>query len=89
MFNYELQPVTFPEANKNLLKPESLTDDECKSLWVYTDEIECISCWKLTFRQRLSLLFHGRIWLSVFSGNGTQPPVWLGCCKTIFKHPEE
>ena len=82
-----LAPVKFPQANKNLTKPSNMTDEECKSLWVYNDGSQCISCWKLTFRQRLAVLFHGTIWLSVLSGH-TQPPVWLACDKTVFSETE-
>ena len=76
-------PVKFPEANRNLLKPDNMTDDECGSLWVHTDGVTCISCWKLSWRARLSALFHGRVWLAVLSG-GTQPPVWIDATKTVF-----
>lgn len=77
-------PEKFPEANKNLLKPSSMTDAECASLWVFNDESQCISRWKLTWRERLKALIYGRIWLSVHSGV-TQPPVWLSADKTVFQ----
>lgn len=77
-------PVQFKEANKNLLKPEGMTDAECSSLWVYTDGKQCISCWKLSWKQRIKALLFGKVWLSVLSG-GTQPPVWLDCDKTVFE----
>lgn len=77
-------PVKFPEANKNLLKPHNMTDAECSSLWVYTDGMQCISCWKLSWKQRLKALLFGKVWLSVRSGV-TQPPVWLDCDKTVFE----
>jgi len=80
-----MKPIKFPEANKNLLKPESMTDEECNSLWVYNDSLQNISCWKLSFKQRIKALFWGRIWLCVLSGT-TQPPVWLDCGKTVFKN---
>lgn len=84
-----LSPIKFPEANKNLLKPHDMTDEECSSLWVYSDGEQCISCWKLTFWQRIQALLFGRIWLSVLFGQ-TQPPVWLDCSKTVFrKNPEQ
>ena len=83
MIDTQLTPVRFPEANKNLLKPSDMTDEECSNLWVYTDGAECVSCWKLTLKQRISALFHGKIWLGVLSGY-TQPPVWLDCGKTVF-----
>lgn len=77
-------PEKFPEANKNLLKPSSMTDEECKSLWVYNDGSQCISRWRLTWRERLKVLFFGRAWLSVHAGH-TQPPVWLSVEKTVFE----
>lgn len=79
-----MKAIKFKQANRNLLKPNSMTDEECKRLWVFTDNRECISCWKLSFKQRLSALFFGTVWLSVLSG-GTQPPVWLDCTRTVFK----
>ena len=76
--------IRFQEANKNLTRPQSMTEDECGSLWVYTDGVTCVSCWKLTWRQRLTALLFGKIWLGVLSG-WSQPPVWMSCCRTVFK----
>ena len=56
-----MKAIKFKQANRNLLKPNSMTDEECKSLWVFTDNRECISCWKLSFKQRLSALFFGTV----------------------------
>lgn len=70
-------PVKFPEANRELTGSH-------RSLWVYTDGKQCISCWKLSWKQRLKALLFGKVWLSVLSG-GTQPPVWLDCDKTVFE----
>ena len=78
-----LTPMDFDEANMTMGKAANMTDVECKPLRVYTDGRECISCWHMTWRQRISALLHGRIWLSVLSGR-TQPPVWLDCGKTVF-----
>ena len=36
-----MKPIKFEQANKNLLKPESMTDEECSSLWVYNEGREC------------------------------------------------
>ena len=80
---YQLSPMRFPEANRDLMKPESMTDEECGSLCVYTDGKICISCWKLNLRQRLAALFTGKVWLGILSGY-TQPPVWLDVGKTVF-----
>ena len=78
-----MKPFKFEQANKNLLKPENMTDEECSSLWVYNDGTRCVSCWRLTWKERLKVLFFGRVWLTVLSGE-SQPPVWLFCDKTVF-----
>ena len=83
-----MQPVKFEEANKNLLKPASMTDEECASLWVFTDGQQCVSRWQLSWRDRLRVLWYGHIWLSVHSGQ-TQPPVRLDSEKTVFQTVEE
>jgi len=73
----------FNEANVCLSKPSSMTDEECSSLWVWSDGEQCISCWKLSFAQRIKALLFGKVWLCVLSGK-TQPPVWLDCKNTVF-----
>lgn len=78
----------FEQANRTLLKPEGMTDEECHSLPVFTDGVQCISLWKMTWRERLSALFFGKIWLSIYSGQ-TQPPVWLMAAKEIFTKAKE
>lgn len=72
-----MKPVNFKEVNKTLKKPESMTDAECQSLPVFYGEGQSISKWSLTVWERIKILFTGKIWMSVFSDNGTQPPVWL------------
>lgn len=79
-----MKPVTFPDANKNLLKPPSMTDNECGSLDVYTDGKQCISCWQMSWRERLSALLFGKAWLYVHSGS-TQPPVALVITRQVFE----
>lgn len=79
-----MKPVNFPEANKNLLKPSGMTDEECGSLPVYNDGSESISCWQLSWSERFQALLWGRIWLGVLGGH-TQSPVRLWCCLTPFQ----
>lgn len=83
-----MRPINFKESNRHLGKPAGMTDEECGSLHVFTDGSQCISCWKMSWRERLSALLFGRVWVSVLSG-GTQPPIWAGCQKTVFKKKEE
>jgi len=83
-----MEPIQFEQANKNLLKPTEMSDEECGSLPVFNDGTQCISLWKMTWRERLSALFFGKIWLSVYSGQ-TQPPVWLMARNEIFEKPKQ
>lgn len=79
-----MRPINFKEANVELKKPSSMTDEECSSLHIHqTQDGQCISLWTVPFFERLKFLFHGKIWLGVCSGK-TQPPVWLDCTKTVF-----
>lgn len=82
-----MEPTTFPQSNKDLLKPEGWKDEECGSLPVFTDNKVCVSLWQMTWKERLSALFFGRIWLFVHSGY-TQPPVLLIATKEIFGEVE-
>jgi len=82
-----MEPRTFEQANKNLVKPEGMTE-ECGDLPVFSDGTQCISLWKMTWRERFSALFFGKIWLSVYSGQ-TQPPVWLSAEREIFKQVDQ
>ena len=79
-----MKPIHFKQANKNLQKPSNMTDEECQPLWVYTDGKECVSCWKMSFADRIKALLFGKVWLYVLSGQ-TQPPVWVDCNKSAFK----
>lgn len=78
-----MEPINFPQANRNLLKPEGMTAEECGSLPVCTDGQICVSAWKPSLRERLSILMFGRVWLWVYSGH-TQPPVSLAGQRNIF-----
>lgn len=71
-----ITPIDFPEKTHVLNKPESMTDEECMPLPVFSDSEQCISCWKFGWKERLKVLFKGIVWLGIISGR-TQPPVWL------------
>lgn len=78
-----MEPIKFPQMNKTLGKPQGMTDEECGSLPVYSDGTYCISLWQMTWRERLSALFFGKVWLQVMSGQ-TQPPVALDAKNKLF-----
>jgi hypothetical protein len=83
-----MEPITFKQANVNLQKPPSMTDEECSPLPIFADGEQCISCWRPTWRERLSILLFGRVWLFVVMGR-TQPPVALMGARQIFGETHE
>ena len=68
-------PVTFPEQNILFRPPEGM-EDKVGDLPAFRGEGQVISCWHLSLRERLLLLFRGRLWFSVIGND--QPPIWLG-----------
>jgi hypothetical protein len=48
-------------------------------LHYWSDNKQCISCWKLSFIERVKLLFSGHVWLGV--GTPKQPPVFVSSDK--------
>ena len=81
-----MKPVEFSERNA-VLKPPIGWDTEkfggCLDLPVWRDGQMTLSCWKMSFMERLKTLVFGRIWLYVMGGE-TQPAVNLYAGKSPF-----
>ncbi len=71
-----MKPTDFKQSTKVLQRPSTMAESECQSLPVWSDGKQCVSCWKPTFKERLNILFGGKVWLGVLSGK-TQPPVFV------------
>lgn len=83
-----LKPINFKLANRKLYAP---SEEGCCSkipLPVWTDGVQCISCWKCSFLDRLRILFTGRVWASIMSGS-TQPPMWIAADYPFVDNPEK
>ncbi|MPR36602.1 hypothetical protein [Salmonirosea aquatica] len=82
-----MKPVEFPEQNQIIAKDQP----EYKPLPAHiaqNPQGEIITCWKLSFRERLSLLFSGRLWLSVWTFHRPLQPLFLTTDKwSIFQRP--
>lgn len=70
-----MKPIKFKEQNIIYTKPESMTDEECGSLPTYQGDGKIISCWKMSIKERIKVLFSGVIWFGVLTQR--QPPIWL------------
>src|SRR3970040_488295 len=68
--------VAFGLANK-VLFPSSHSYSErvggVVPLAVWSDGEQCVSCWRLSLRERLSALVFGRVWVALLSGWTTAP----------------
>lgn len=77
-----MKPTNFKQSTKVLQRLSTMAESECQSLPVWFDSKQCVSAWKPSPRERLNILFGGKVWLGVMSGN-TQPPVFISG-KTVF-----
>lgn len=78
-----MKPSEFKHANRHLMPSgaeygENVTGVE--PLHVWTDGEQCLSLWRPSWRERLSILFFGKVWLALLSGQ-TQPPACVVACR--------
>jgi hypothetical protein len=45
-----------------------MTKEQCGDLYVHTDGNQCISLWTCSWKERLSILLFGNVWLYTYSG---------------------
>ena len=83
-----MKPIEFKYANWRLDPPEGKKYSEnvtgIDPLPVWTDGEQCVSCWKMTARERLAALLFGRVWVAVLSGS-TQPPIYIEASRAYLK----
>lgn len=51
------------------------------------DDGTVVSCWRPTFKERISLLFRGRLFLMQLTFNNPLQPVWIGTEDPIIQGP--
>jgi hypothetical protein len=87
-----MKPSIFDESNKSLLPPNSVNYSDNVSgiepLSVWTDGEQCVSLWRPSWRERLSILIFGKVWLALLSGT-TQPPALVVGEKRYFRDDKE
>jgi len=67
-------PVEFTQVNKNLISQDDR--DGIKPLPVYSDGERCVSCWRMSIKERLLALLTGKAWAHSLTGK-TQPPIFI------------
>ena len=75
-----MKPVEFQSANK------TISGDNVEPLPVYQGEGMYISRWRATWKERLSILVYGTIWVAIASDR--HPPISIsGEQSGEFRHP--
>jgi hypothetical protein len=67
-----MKGVHFAEATGLLLAPDGM--ENCSDLPVWRDDDHILSCWQLSWRERIKLLLTGKLWFWAF-GCATHPPI--------------
>lgn len=60
--------------------------EECGELPVFVDDVngQLISKWKLSWLERLQVLWRGYVWMGVMGSK--HPPIWVSSEKTPFNY---
>lgn len=70
-----MNPIPFKGHNKVYAKDQP----QYRPLPVFkadSPEGECVSCWELSFKERLKVLFTGKLWLSMMTFNKPLTPIF-------------
>ena len=83
-----MNPIKFEHSNITLGAPSpNNTGAEIDSINAWTDATSCVSCWRMSWRERFSALIFGRVWLDLLSGK-TMPPAYVVACKEYFEEEQ-
>jgi hypothetical protein len=55
-----------------------MDETQVSSLPVYSNGVDCVSCWELTEEEKAEVARTGRIFLLITGFSGTMPPSWVG-----------
>ncbi len=82
-----MKPVNFKRSNKTL-QPSgakySANVTGVEPLHIFTDGEQCVSCWRMTWKERLNALIFGKVWVATLTGQ-TQPPLFVEAAKTYLR----
>lgn len=82
-----MRPTKFEHSNRQLNPSGAAYSDNVtgvEPLHVWTDGEQCLSLWRPSWRERLSVLLFGRVWMALLSGE-TQPPACVVACKEYLR----
>lgn len=71
------KPVDFKGSNKTLLPPKGYTKEQVIPMYIFTNNVACVSKWKLSEEALKEAVETGCLFISLLSGQ-TQPPIFIG-----------
>ena len=71
-----MKPIEFKEQNTIFAKDQP-EYQPLPALKMNTIEGQVISCWKLSFKERMKLLFTGKVWMSLMMFGNPLTPSYL------------
>lgn len=76
-----MRVIDFPQSNRIWYAPPSM--ENCDDLPCYQNDEFIISCFKMTWKERINALLFGRIWHWHYASRPA--PVALAAAKTVFE----
>jgi len=84
-----MKPVEFKHQNIVFAKDQP-EYQPLPALRIDSPEGEVISCWRLSFKERIKVLVFGRVWMSLMSFNKPLTPSYLAIDrKDVFSNPDD
>jgi len=84
-----MKPVKFKHQNIEFAKDQD-EHNTLPALRLDTPQGEVISCWKMSLKERIKILFFGRVWLSLMSFNKPLTPSYMSVNRQdVYSHPDD
>ena len=84
-----MKPIKFKHSNV-VYAEDQPQYQPLPALKIQSEEGEVITCWKLTFFERIKILFTGKMWMSLMSFNNPLTPSYLSVNrKDVYQINEE
>ena len=84
-----MKPIEFKHQNVVFAKDQP-EYQPLPALKLNTPEGEVISCWGMTFKERVKVLFTGKVWVSLMSFNKPLTPSFIAVSrKDVYSHPDD
>jgi hypothetical protein len=84
-----MKPVEFKHQNIVFAKDQP-EYQPLPALRIDSPQGEVVSCWKMSFKERLKALITGKVWLSLMSFNQPLTPSYMAINrKEVYSHPDD